>query len=79
MIKPAKDAEKCSLDQLPDIVDGYSTSGSHTEKRHSEKHISLFEQRRLKGWWPCIVELPDNKREMAVRFELIFIIETLNG
>jgi hypothetical protein len=69
MIRPAKDSDKCGLQQLPDNFDGMSSDhktllsgggiGDH-------KFVSLFEQRRLKGWWPCIVELPDNRREIAV-------------
>lgn len=79
MIKPEKDSERqfiekfieyiilnlnllmsfrCGLHQLPDFM---SDSSDKT------KYISLFEQRRVKGWWPCIVELSDN-REIAVNY-----------
>ena len=54
MIKPVKDSDKCGLHQLPDSNDS------------TQNFVSLFEQRRLKGWWPCIVELVDKKREIAV-------------
>lgn len=68
MIRPVKDSDKCGLNQLPDNFDG--TMSDHHRHGHGgseHKFVSLFEQRRLKGWWPCIVELPDNRREMAVR------------
>lgn len=63
MIKPVKDSDKCGLQQLPDSFDA---SGSDNRHQLDQKFVSLFEQRRLKGWWPCIVELSDNKREIAV-------------
>ena len=59
MIKPAKNDESCGLGQLPNLSDEGKASGK-------QDFISLFKQRRLKGWWPCIMELPDNKREIAV-------------
>jgi hypothetical protein len=63
MIKPEKDSEKCGLQQLPDVFEGNNSDQKH---HADQKFVSLFEQRRLKGWWPCIVELSDNKREIAV-------------
>ena len=83
MIKPAKDSDRCGLDQLPEInFDSCEESGAANNQAsaasriqakfqsHSDqKVVSLFEQRRLKGWWPCIVELPD-KREVAGKCEL---------
>lgn len=62
MIKPEKSAEKCGLHQLPKSLD----EQQHVSRHAENKYVSLFEQRRLKGWWPCIVELPDNQREIAV-------------
>ncbi len=61
MIKPAKTCDLCGLHQLPNI-DEEKKSG----KAGKDLFISLFKQKRLKGWWPCIMELPDNKREIAV-------------
>lgn len=48
MPKPAKTAEKCSLDQLDDIF-------------HPEWFVSLFEQKTVKGWWPCVTEEGEKK------------------
>lgn len=68
MIRPVKDSDKCGLNQLPDTFDGTISDNKHHGSEH--KFVSLFEQRRLKGWWPCIVEMPDNRREIAVRYPL---------
>lgn len=48
MPKPAKTAEKCSLDQLDDTF-------------HPEWFVSLFEQKTVKGWWPCVTEEGEKK------------------
>lgn len=48
MPKPAKTAEKCSADQLEDTF-------------HPERFVSLFEQKTVKGWWPCVVEEGEKK------------------
>ncbi|NXB85085.1 DYSF protein, partial [Vidua chalybeata] len=48
MPKPAKTAEKCSLDLVDD-----SLSSSHS--------VSLFEQKTVKGWWPCVAEQNQQK------------------
>lgn len=69
MIRPVKDSDKCGLNQLPDTFDGTISDNKH-HGGSEHKFVSLFEQRRLKGWWPCIVELPDNRREIAVRYYL---------
>lgn len=52
MPKPAKTAEKCSLDQLDDTF-------------HPEWFVSLFEQKTVKGWWPCVAE-EGEKKKLAV-------------
>jgi hypothetical protein len=77
MIKPAKDSAKCGLQQLPEInLESSEQETSlasaisgmiHTRNSSDSKLVSLFEQRRLKGWWPCIVETAD-QREIAVYF-----------
>ena len=41
-------------------------------KEVSDKYVSIFEARRIRGWWPCIAESPDGSEEMAVRLFLIF-------
>ena len=48
MPKPSKTAEKCSLDQLDDTF-------------HPEWFVSLFEQKTVKGWWPCMAEDGEKK------------------
>ncbi|XP_059701541.1 dysferlin isoform X6 [Haemorhous mexicanus] len=48
MPKPAKTAEKCSLD----LVDDSLSSG---------RSVSLFEQKTVKGWWPCVAEQNQQK------------------
>ncbi|RLV89969.1 hypothetical protein DV515_00014614 [Chloebia gouldiae] len=48
MPKPAKTAEKCSLD----LVDDSLSSG---------RFVSLFEQKTVKGWWPCVAEQNQQK------------------
>uniref|UniRef100_A0A670JKP1 Dysferlin n=1 Tax=Podarcis muralis TaxID=64176 RepID=A0A670JKP1_PODMU len=40
MLKPVKTAEKCTLDLLDS----------------AERVVSLFEQKTVKGWWPCVAE-----------------------
>ncbi|MBZ3887940.1 Dysferlin [Sciurus carolinensis] len=56
MPKPAKTAEKCSLDQLDDIF-------------HPELFVSLFEQKTVKGWWPCVAE-EGEKKILAGKLEM---------
>ncbi|XP_046517578.1 dysferlin isoform X1 [Equus quagga] len=56
MPKPAKTAEKCSLDQLDDTF-------------HPEWFVSLFEQKTVKGWWPCVAE-EGEKKKLAGKLEM---------
>jgi hypothetical protein len=55
------------MHQLPDMPESEDESDKKKKKTH-EKHkpLSLFEARRLKGWWPCIAEMEDGSKEMAV-------------
>uniref|UniRef100_A0A452VCC0 Dysferlin n=1 Tax=Ursus maritimus TaxID=29073 RepID=A0A452VCC0_URSMA len=55
MPKPAKTAEKCSLDQLDDTF-------------HPEWFVSLFEQKTVKGWWPCVAE--DGEKKILGKLEM---------
>nr|XP_041571492.1 dysferlin isoform X6 [Taeniopygia guttata] len=48
MPKPAKTAEKCSLDLVDDSLS-------------SSRSVSLFEQKTVKGWWPCVAEQNQQK------------------
>lgn len=59
MLKPAKTAEKCSLE----LVD---------ETFSPSRFVSLFEQKTVKGWWPCIAE-QDQKKILAVRMLPCFL------
>ncbi|XP_037592064.1 dysferlin isoform X26 [Cebus imitator] len=56
MPKPAKTAEKCTLDQLDDTF-------------HPEWFVSLFEQKTVKGWWPCVAE-EGEKKILAGKLEM---------
>ncbi|KAJ8781333.1 hypothetical protein J1605_011317 [Eschrichtius robustus] len=56
MPKPAKTAEKCSLDQLDDTF-------------HPEWFVSLFEQKTVKGWWPCVAD-EGEKKILAGKLEM---------
>nr|XP_032808020.1 myoferlin-like isoform X1 [Petromyzon marinus] len=55
---PAKSAEKCSLEMVE------TPTG---KKKH--KTTSLFEQKNVKGWWPCIAE-EDGKKIIAGKVEM---------
>ena len=46
MPSPAKSASKCNLDMLPDV-------SSADKSRQQPKLISLFSQKRARGFWPC--------------------------
>lgn len=50
--------KRCGLHQVPE---------ANLINSLKNDRVSLFEQKRLKGWWPCISELADGNREMAVR------------
>ncbi|KGL84646.1 Dysferlin, partial [Tinamus guttatus] len=56
MPKPAKTAEKCSLE----LIDETLSSGHF---------VSLFEQKTVKGWWPCVTE-QDQKKILAGKLEM---------
>lgn len=45
MPAPAKKSGGCGLDQLPDM--------NRKKGGHDVKMISLFENKRAKGFWPC--------------------------
>ncbi|NXX16148.1 DYSF protein, partial [Podargus strigoides] len=56
MPKPAKTAEKCSLELVDDTLS-------------SSRFVSLFEQKTVKGWWPCFAE-QDQKKILAGKLEM---------
>ncbi|XP_035882895.1 myoferlin isoform X2 [Phyllostomus discolor] len=65
-IIPAKSPEKCSLDMIPDLkaMDPLKV-----------KTASLFEQKSMRGWWPCYAD-KDGSRVMAGKVEMT--LEILN-
>lgn len=46
MLKPAKSPEKCGLELL---------------SQPQDKLVSLFEQKTVKGWWPCVCDRQGDK------------------
>lgn len=51
MLRPAKSPEKCTLQLLDQPAD---------------KLVSLFEQKTVKGWWPCTCDM-NGEKIIAVR------------
>ncbi|XP_028412829.1 myoferlin-like isoform X1 [Dendronephthya gigantea] len=62
LTKPAKKASKCGLHQLPDLEDAKFLSSQKEE-------VSLFEQKRMYGWWPVVGEEGD-ERILAGKVEM---------
>ena len=58
MPKPAKSARRCSLQQLPSFEEGRSSSSVET--------VSLFEMKRVYGWWPCVAQDPGEEMQLTV-------------
>lgn len=56
MPKPAKNAGKSSLDQLPGLKD---------KPRRNIETVSLFDLKRTNGWWPA-VGTADGEQILAV-------------
>ncbi|XP_052416116.1 dysferlin isoform X7 [Carassius gibelio] len=46
MLSPAKSPEKCGLEMF---------------SQSQDKLVSLFEQKTVKGWWPCVCDRGDDK------------------
>uniref|UniRef100_A0A287DG32 Myoferlin n=1 Tax=Ictidomys tridecemlineatus TaxID=43179 RepID=A0A287DG32_ICTTR len=65
-IIPAKSSEKCHLDMIPDLK---------TMNPLKAKTASLFEQKSMRGWWPCYAD-KDGSRVMAGKVEMT--LEVLN-
>nr|XP_019595132.1 PREDICTED: myoferlin isoform X1 [Rhinolophus sinicus] len=65
-IIPAKSSEKCNLDMIPDLK---------AMNPLKVKTASLFEQKSMKGWWPCYAD-KDGSRVMAGKVEMT--LEVLN-
>ncbi|XP_074856486.1 myoferlin isoform X2 [Carettochelys insculpta] len=64
---PAKVPEKCSLDMIPEH------KANNPPK--APKTVSLFEQKSMKGWWPCYTN-KDGSRVLAGKIEMT--LEVLN-
>ncbi|XP_072232872.1 dysferlin isoform X2 [Leuresthes tenuis] len=60
MLRPAKSPEKCTLQLLDQSVD---------------KLVSLFEQKTVKGWWPCTCE-QNGEKIIAGKVEMSLEIVT---
>ncbi|XP_053166720.1 myoferlin isoform X2 [Hemicordylus capensis] len=60
-IMPAKTPEKCTLDMIPEH--------KPTNSAKTTKIASLFEQKSMRGWWPCYVE-KDGSRVLAGKVEM---------
>lgn len=60
-IIPAKVPEKCNIDMIPEYKADVSQKVPMT--------ASLFEQKSMKGWWPCCVE-KDGSRILAGKVEM---------
>ncbi|KAM5235935.1 myoferlin isoform 2-T2 [Ctenodactylus gundi] len=65
-ILPAKSSEKCNLDMIPDLM---------AMDPLKAKTASLFEQKSMRGWWPCYTE-KDGSRVLAGKVEMT--LEVLN-
>ncbi|XP_014641034.1 PREDICTED: myoferlin isoform X1 [Ceratotherium simum simum] len=59
-IIPAKSSEKCNLDMIPDLT---------AMNPLKAKTASLFEQKSMKGWWPCYAD-KNGSRVMAGKVEM---------
>uniref|UniRef100_A0A8C3SZQ8 Dysferlin n=1 Tax=Chelydra serpentina TaxID=8475 RepID=A0A8C3SZQ8_CHESE len=62
MPAPAKTAEKCSLSLLDETLS-------------SDRFVSLFEQKAVKGWWPCVVEAEEKKTIGKLEMTLEIVTE----
>ena len=61
MPKPTKSARRCTLEQLP------SYDGGRTSR--SVETVSLFEMKRVYGWWPCASQEQGEEMQLTVRLD----------
>ncbi|KAJ7992465.1 hypothetical protein DPEC_G00278830 [Dallia pectoralis] len=61
LIPPAKTPEKCNLNMLTGIT------GSNPSKQPPSN--SLFNQKSVRGWWPCMIE-QDGKHSLGGKVEM---------
>ncbi|XP_033126409.1 myoferlin-like isoform X5 [Anneissia japonica] len=69
MPSPKKKSSKCSLEQLPENKAGVEVT-----------MVSLFEQKRLNGWWPCMSEetgTPELTGKVELELEIVNEFEAL--
>ncbi|ROL41004.1 Myoferlin [Anabarilius grahami] len=59
LINPSKTPEKCDLRMVPD----------GTTHPKSDQFKSLFDQKSVRGWWPCYMD-KDGKRELGGKVEM---------
>jgi len=64
MPKPSKKSGNCTLDLLPDLTRGGATD---------VKMISLFEQKRVRGFWPCYNDV-SGTRELTVSDDIDVVL-----
>nr|XP_054765598.1 myoferlin-like [Lytechinus pictus] len=58
MMSPIKKVQSCTIERLPEGDD-------------PSPNMSLFERKRVKGWWPCYnVEGEDGKKKLAGKVEM---------
>uniref|UniRef100_A0ABM5EPS6 Fer-1-like protein 5 n=1 Tax=Pogona vitticeps TaxID=103695 RepID=A0ABM5EPS6_9SAUR len=58
--RPAKRPRDCTVKML--LEDSKATPASSFFGHHKPKRVSLFAQKNLRGWWPCIVFEKDKPR-----------------
>ncbi|XP_067092623.1 myoferlin [Osmerus mordax] len=68
LIPPAKTSEKCSLKMIPGVTD--------TTPSKRPKPNSLFSQKSVRGWWPCVIE-QDGKHVLGGKVEMT--LEVVEG
>ncbi|KAM3830445.1 fer-1-like protein 5 [Vipera latastei] len=74
--RPAKRPRDCTLKVLQD--DSRAAGSSTPFGRRKQKCISLFTQRNMRGWWPCIVFEKDKPRvsgKIEMSLELLTDLE----
>lgn len=60
MPQPAKRPRDCTVKML--LEDTGATTSTSFFHRRKRKPVSLFKQREMRGWWPCIVFEKDKPR-----------------
>jgi len=59
----AKKAKECNLDMLPDVG---AVEKKRRRRREPPKLVSLFDQKRVRGFWPCYRRDESGQRELTV-------------